>query len=59
VLPSKTKQELRRGDVLTIYTAGGGGCGAPAERDAARIARDVRNGYVTREAALKAYGHTG
>jgi N-methylhydantoinase B len=59
VLPSKTKQELRRGDVLTIYTAGGGGCGAPAERDAARVARDVRNGYVTREAAMKAYGHTG
>jgi N-methylhydantoinase B len=59
VLPSKTKQELRRGDVLTIYTAGGGGYGAPAERDAARIARDVRNGYVTREAALKDYGHSG
>jgi len=59
VLPSKTKQELRRGDVLTIYTAGGGGYGAPGERDAARIASDVRNGYVSEAAALQAYGRAG
>ncbi len=57
-LGTKTKMELRRGDVLTIYTAGGGGYGPPAEREGARIAADIRNGYVSREAALADYGRT-
>jgi N-methylhydantoinase B len=58
-LPTKTKMDLKRGDVLTIYTAGGGGYGPPAERDGWRIAEDIRNGYVSREAAVAAYGRTG
>lgn len=58
-LPTKTKMELKRGDVLTIYTAGGGGYGPPAEREGQRIAEDIRNGYVSPEAALAAYGRTG
>jgi N-methylhydantoinase B len=58
-LATKTKMELRRGDVLTIHTAGGGGYGPPAGREGARIANDVRNGYVSAEAALTAYGRTG
>jgi N-methylhydantoinase B len=58
-LATKTKMELRRGDVLTIHTAGGGGYGPPAGREGARIANDVRNGYVSAEAALAAYGRTG
>jgi N-methylhydantoinase B len=58
-LATKTKMELRRGDVLTIHTAGGGGYGPPAGREGARIANDIRNGYVSAEAALAAYGRTG
>jgi N-methylhydantoinase B len=58
-LATKTKMELRRGDVLTIHTAGGGGYGPPAGREGARIANDIRNGYVSAEAALTAYGRTG
>ncbi len=57
-LATKTKMELKKGDVLTIYTAGGGGYGAPAEREGRLIAADIRNGYVTREAAEAAYGRT-
>jgi N-methylhydantoinase B len=58
-LNTKTKMELRRGDVLTIYTAGGGGYGPPDQREGTRIAEDIRNGYVSREAAQVAYGRTG
>jgi len=58
-LNTKTKMELMRGDVLTIYTAGGGGYGPPSEREGRRIAEDIRNGFVSREAAQVAYGRTG
>ena len=59
VLPSKNRLDLKKGDVLTIYTAGGGGYGAPSDRDGARIARDIRNGLVSEAAALDAYGRVG
>lgn len=57
-LDTKTRMDLERGDVLTIYTAGGGGYGPPSDREGARIARDIRNGFVTAEAATDAYGRT-
>lgn len=47
---------LRRGDLLSWELAGGGGWGDPYERDPARVARDVRCGYVSREAARRDYG---
>jgi N-methylhydantoinase B len=37
-------------------TNGGGGWGDPFERDADRVLRDVRNGYVSVEAARRDYG---
>jgi N-methylhydantoinase B len=55
-LNTKIKMELKRGDVLTICTAGGGGYGEPSEREGKRIAEDIRNGYVSSETALAAYG---
>jgi N-methylhydantoinase B len=58
-LNTKTKMELMRGDVLTIYTAGGGGYGPPSEREGRRIAEDIRNGFVSCETAQVAYGRTG
>jgi N-methylhydantoinase B len=39
--------ELRRGDVLTMVTPGGGGYGPVAERDPAALAEDIADGYVT------------
>src|SRR5580704_4065089 len=50
-----TDVKIRRGQKVRLETPGGGGCGDPAERDPALVARDVRLGYVTREAALRDY----
>ena len=38
---------LKRGERLRLETPGGGGYGPPAESDPAKIARDLRLGYVT------------
>jgi N-methylhydantoinase B len=37
-------------------TGGGGGYGDPFTRDPARVAADVRNGFVSVESALRDYG---
>ena len=47
---------LRRGQRLRLETPGGGGWGDPRERDPAKVARDVRLGYVSPEAAREGYG---
>jgi len=47
--------KIRRGRKVRLETPGGGGFGDPAERDPAKIARDVRLGYVTVEAAARDY----
>lgn len=46
-IASKDGRMLRKGDILTLYTSGGGGYGDPATRDPADIASDRRNGYVS------------
>ncbi|MEU6647429.1 hydantoinase B/oxoprolinase family protein [Saccharomonospora sp. NPDC046836] len=45
-----------QGTLVGIRTGGGGGFGDPLDRDPARVARDVRDEYVTPEAALELYG---
>jgi N-methylhydantoinase B len=47
--------ELRKGDVLSMITPGGGGHGDPRERDPDAVAEDVADGLVTAE-GMKAYG---
>jgi N-methylhydantoinase B len=47
---------LQAGDVLVNNTGGGGGYGSPLEREPNRVAIDVRNGFVSVEAALRDYG---
>jgi N-methylhydantoinase B len=44
------------GERLVIEMPGGGGMGTPAERDPARVKRDVQLGYVSAEAAKREYG---
>ena len=56
VLPAKGMRQLKKGDTYTVYSSGGGGWGDPRERDRAAVLDDVRNGYVSREAAEKVYG---
>jgi N-methylhydantoinase B len=46
---------LRDGELISQATAGGGGWGDPRERDPERVARDVRLGYVSSEAARELY----
>ncbi|MET7996107.1 hydantoinase B/oxoprolinase family protein [Amycolatopsis sp. NPDC005232] len=47
---------LQAGSKVTFRTAGGGGWGLPSERPAADVAEDVRDGFVTAEAARELYG---
>ena len=46
---------LEAGEVLVNATGGGGGYGDPLERDFAAIAKDLRNGFVSPEAAARDY----
>ena len=50
-----TDVKIRRGQKVRLETPGGGGFGDPRERDPERVERDVRLGYVTREAAERDY----
>ncbi len=50
-----TDIKIRRGQKVRLETPGGGGFGDPATRDPARVERDVRFGYVSREAARRDY----
>jgi N-methylhydantoinase B len=55
-LGSKEVAVLKRDDVVSLRTSGAGGYGPPAERDPELIARDIADGYVTEEEALRQYG---
>jgi N-methylhydantoinase B len=48
--------QLKPGDVVTMDAAGGGGYGEPLTREVARVERDVREGYVSMDAAMNSYG---
>jgi N-methylhydantoinase B len=47
---------LRKGDLLSMEFAGGGGWGDPREREVERVRQDVLRGYVSRDAARDDYG---
>jgi N-methylhydantoinase B len=47
---------LAAGSVVELRTGGGGGFGDPLEREPEWVARDVRDGFVTIEAAERDYG---
>jgi N-methylhydantoinase B len=55
-LPAKTTLDVLPGDTISYRTCGGGGYGPPAERDPARVARDVREGKVSVARAREVYG---
>lgn len=52
----KSALALEAGDRIRIMSSGGGGYGDPFQRDAARVAEDVRLGYVSPESASRIYG---
>jgi N-methylhydantoinase B len=47
---------LESGDVIVVETGGGGGYGPPSARPRDLVARDVRRGYISPEAAARDYG---
>ncbi|AWN47355.1 hydantoin utilization protein B [Methylobacterium terrae] len=53
-----TDVRVRAGERVRLETPGGGGFGHPAERDREALKRDLRLGYVTREAAARDYALT-
>jgi N-methylhydantoinase B/oxoprolinase/acetone carboxylase alpha subunit len=55
-IPSQATVSLGEGDVVDVFTTGGGGYGDPRERDVDALARDVRGGVVSPERAADAYG---
>ena len=46
---------LKPGDAFVLRAGGGGGFGDPAERDPRRVAEDVRQGYISQDAARRDY----
>jgi N-methylhydantoinase B len=55
-LESKGTYVLKRGDVISFRSAGSGGFGDPAERPQDAVVDDVREEYVSPEAARAVYG---
>jgi N-methylhydantoinase B len=47
---------LEPGSIVELLTGGGGGFGSPLERDPERVVADVRDGYVSVDAAARDYG---
>ena len=59
-LRSKTvNQPLKKGDVFSMWTQGGGGYGPPGQRDADALARDLREGKVSEAVVESDYRGTG
>ncbi|HZH28267.1 MAG TPA: hydantoinase B/oxoprolinase family protein [Azospirillaceae bacterium] len=58
-LRGKGFQTVPAGERLVVRTPGGAGLGDPARRAPDDVARDVRDGLVTAEAARSRYGWTG
>jgi N-methylhydantoinase B len=48
--------QLKTGDAFRVRSGGGGGYGSPLDRPVADVAADVRQGYVTLQAAAELYG---
>jgi N-methylhydantoinase B len=55
-LPSKGEIRVKAGKTLIFETPGGGGFGAPQERSAERVQRDLEEGLVSPKAARETYG---
>jgi N-methylhydantoinase B len=56
-LPSKVSAyPVKRGEIISFQTAGGGGYGNPLEREVGMIESDLRKGLVSIAAVEKYYG---
>ncbi|MFN8222003.1 MAG: hydantoinase B/oxoprolinase family protein [Gaiellales bacterium] len=55
---STHRTAVKTGDRILVLSGGGGGHGDPKDRDRERVLEDVREGYVSVEAAARDYGVT-
>ena len=56
IIHPKGQQVLAPGDRVTLREPGGGGFGPAKERPREMVIADIRNGFVTAEAAKRDYG---
>jgi N-methylhydantoinase B len=54
--PASARVDMRAGERFLLQSAGGGGYGNPHERDRDALKRDIAEGYISPEAAVKDYG---
>jgi len=56
-LPSRVGDiTVKPGDIIQVVRPGGGGLGDPGKRDREKVLADIREGYVSPEAAILEYG---
>ena len=51
------RYDMKAGERFLLQTAGGGGYGDPSKRAREAVLQDIAEGYVSRDAAAKLYGH--
>ena len=56
-LGNSPEVHFRSDQRLTVILPGGGGYGDPRKRDAGLVAADLKNGYISKEAAIRDYGY--
>ena len=56
IRPFSDDNHWKRGDLVRICTAGGGGWGDPLERDVSMVLDDFEDGFVSLQAARDSYG---
>jgi N-methylhydantoinase B len=52
-----TRLKVPKGATVHLHTGGGGGYGDPRERDPEAVRRDLRDGYISQEYALRHFPH--
>ena len=52
----KSRSTIRAGQRLLLLYAGGGGYGDPKQRPRGTVQDDIRDGYISAEAAQRDYG---
>jgi N-methylhydantoinase B len=53
-----SRVKLKKGDIVRLVTATGGGWGDPKRRSRERVKTDLRNGFITPETARDVFGYT-
>lgn len=56
IRPFSDDNHWKAGDLVRVYTAGGGGWGDPLERDTAMVLDDYLDGFVSLDSARQSYG---